>query len=201
MKKLIFGLGIMVAGLTCAVASANDYYYGGDCCPAPCGDPCGTEFDGFYFGGNLGVLTNIAYRNDLDQFAGGSQVLVDTDFTIGLQLGYDWNCGCSLFGLVVDWNWANIDHSHHSFTDNRLRNELDWFLTIRGRAGITVCDCLFYLTAGAVVADFDARWRTTTSSTHHDDTRWGWTGGVGVEYLLGCNWSIGADLLFMHFDN
>ena len=205
MKKLILGLGMIVGGLTCSVASAGDYYYQGDCCPAPyndcCNDCCGSDFDGFYIGGNLGVLTHIAHRNDYDGMtAGGSRSHVDTDFTIGLQLGYDWNCGCSLFGLVVDWNWANIDHSIHAFNDENHRNDLDWFLTIRGRAGITVCDCLFYLTAGAAVADFDTRWRTATLSHHHDDTRWGWVGGFGVEYLLGCNFSIGAELLFMHFD-
>lgn len=209
MKKLILGLGLAVAGLTCSVASAYDYYQG-DCCPAPYNDCyndcCGSDFDGFYFGGNLGVVTNVAYRNDFNDFnestTGGSRTCVDTDFTIGLQVGYDLNCGCSLFGLVVDWNWVNIDHSDHSFNDDRHRNGHDWFLTIRGRAGITVCDCLFYLTAGAVVADFDTRWRRgfDDASHHHDDTRWGWVGGFGVEYLLGCNWSVGADILFMHFD-
>lgn len=201
MKKLIFGLGIMVAGLTCSVASADYYYGGGDCCPPTCDPCCGSDFNGFYFGGNLGVVTNVAYRNDLDGCTtGGTRTFAETDFTIGVQLGYDWNCGCSLYGLVVDWNWVNIDHDDHSFSDDRHRNDHDWFLTIRGRAGVTVCDCLVYLTAGAALAEFDTRWRNDTSSFHHDDHRWGWVAGFGVEYLLGCNWSVGADVLFMHFD-
>ncbi len=202
MKRLFFGLGIMVAGLTCSVASASDYYYQGDCCPDQCDPCCDSDFDGFYFGANLGVLTNHAYRGDLDGFTnGGCCTLVDTEFTIGLQLGYDWNCGCSLFGLVADWNWVSNDNSHHSDGGQSHRHGNDWFVTIRGRAGVTVCDCLFYLTGGFAVIDADHRWGDGSTNHSHSNTKWGWTGGTGVEYLLGCNWSLGAEILFMHFDD
>lgn len=199
MKKLIFGLGIVVAGLTCSVASAQ--YYGGDCCPPVCDPCCVSDFNGFYFGGNLGVISEVAHLNHIDESntsLNDSRSIshVATDFTIGLQLGYDWQCGCSLFGLVADWNWVNVNHSFFG----RCRNDDSWFLTIRGRAGVTVCDCLFYLTAGAATADLKARWNNDFFSSNSCRNAWGWVGGVGVEYLLGCNWSVGADLLFMHFD-
>lgn len=210
MKKLILGLGLAVAGLTCSVASAYDYYQG-DCCPAPYNDCyndcCGSDFDGFYFGGNIGVVTHTGYRNDLDGFLTDNSgwTISDTDVTVGLQLGYDWNCGCSLFGLVFDWNWANNDRKipdnpNGTSENNFLKTELDWFLTLRARAGITVCDCLFYLTGGAAAIRVETTWQDEPDRFHRRNTKWGWTGGVGAEYLLGCNWSVGAEILFIHID-
>ncbi|MEZ5315698.1 MAG: outer membrane beta-barrel protein [Chlamydiales bacterium] len=195
MKKLIFGLGIMIAGLTCSVASADYYYGGNDCCPPSNNSSPGSDFDGFYIGGNLGVLTNTSFIDDLNGNAtGGSRSFSETDFTIGAQLGYDWNYGCGLFGLIVDWDWVNgKEHSRYA------EDTLNWFLTIRGRTGITVCDCLFYLTAGAAVIDLDSKITDSTASYTYNRSHWGWVGGIGAEYLLGCNWSIGIDLLSMQF--
>lgn len=196
MKKFILGLGIIVGGLTNSMAYANDGW--GNCCP-PCCEYSG--FDGFYFGGNLGVISQLAFRNEDQHGTPFGRTFIDTDFTIGAQLGYDWGCGSSLFGVVVDWDWSNLDQSHNLVTnDDDIKNELDWYLTIRGRAGLTICDCLIYLTAGAAVAHFDTKWNPGSTSFHQEEARWGWTGGVGVEYLLGCKWSLGADLLVMHFD-
>lgn len=202
MKNFLFGCAIAVSSLAMPLASAYDY-----CCPPQC-DPCcdGSSFDGLYLGGNIGVFTHVAHRNDYDGFftdnSGWS--IIDTNVELGLQLGYDWQCGSRLFGVVADWNWVNTDNR---FDDNPnggslgfARNEAHWFTTIRARAGITVCDALFYLTAGAAVKRFNNRWDDGTLNNfneHH--TRWGWTAGVGTEFLLFCNWSLGAEVLFLHF--
>ncbi|MCH9627099.1 MAG: outer membrane beta-barrel protein [Gammaproteobacteria bacterium] len=205
MKKVLF-CALAVAGmLTAQQAAANDY-----CCP-PQYDPycCETEFDGFYFGGNLGVISHMAHRNDLDGFFDDNVTSLSrctTDVTVGLQLGYDWQCASSVFGLVVDWNWVNVDHRERLFgsNDRFIKADFDWFTTIRARAGLTVCDALLYVTAGAAVASFDNQWRNLNGTTSdrnfkHCDTKWGWVGGVGAEFGLGCNWTMGVEVLTLHF--
>src|SRR5262249_51445101 len=67
------------------------------------------------------------------------------------------------------------------------------------RAGLTVCDTLVYVTGGAAVARFHSRWENFVDDFDHRHARWGWTGGFGAEFLLGCNWSLGAEFLWMHF--
>jgi outer membrane immunogenic protein len=203
MKKFLFGCALAVSGLATPFLSAQDY-----CCPPPC-DPCcyGTDFNGLYIGGNIGVFSHTAHRNDLDGFLTDNSgwSTIETNFMAGLQLGYDWQCCSSLFGFVVDWNWTNIDrrvdNNPNATVDSFINHEFHWFTTIRARAGITVSDALFYLTAGAAVAHFDNRWLDVVDDFNHHHTRWGWTGGVGTEFLLGCNWSLGAEVLFLQFSD
>lgn len=202
MKKYLLGCAVAVAGLTMSQASAQD------CCPYQYNSCCDeANFDGFYVGGNLGVFTHEAHRNDRDGFLTDNSgwTVKDTDVTVGVQVGYDWLCCNSVFGLIVDWNWTNNERKFRedpNGTGNHyFRNEFDWFTTIRGRAGLTVCDALVYVTAGAAVARFETTWNSSSNGHFcHRDTRWGWTGGVGAEFLAWCNFSVGAEVLFLHFD-
>lgn len=205
MKKILFGCAILACGFIMPQAIAQDY-----CCSQydPC--CCQNDFNGLYIGGNLGVITHLSHRNDLDGFYRSDTTTGwsynNTDFTIGLQVGYDWQCCNKLFGLVVDWNWVNVDNKIHHLTNTSAsyyyKDNFDWFTTIRARAGLTVCDALLYVTLGAAVTSHDTKWYNAGfGSKCFDHTKWGWTGGVGAEFLVWCNWSVGAEVLYMHFDN
>lgn len=202
MKKLIFGLGILVTGLTSMIASANDY------CASPC-NAClyGTGFEGLYLGGNLGAITQFAFRNEEFDGAVEGKTHIYTDFTAGGQLGYDWNPCWGLFGLVVDWNWSNLQKTFTTIRGDQLKEALDWYLTIRGRIGMTARNCLFYLSAGAVLSRFETLWDAVSTAGvpighfHKNESQWGWTGGFGFEYLVGCNLGLGLDILYMHFNS
>ncbi len=211
MKKLIFGCAIAVGGLVLPQAYAN-FCYPDQC--APCCDVRG--FEGFYVGGNLGVASNTYHRNDFDGFFGSatrsstptSYSGISTNVTAGVLAGYDLQCSNMLLGVVGDWSWTNLRRNTTELPDVAApnyqdRNRVRWFSTIRARAGVTLCDALFYITGGAAV---------TKINRHHDGTlaadsaffrecrtRWGWTGGVGSEFMLGCNWSVGAEVLFCQF--
>lgn len=204
MKKLIFGCALFAVGMHGALTAGN------------CGTCCDTAgFEGLYVGGNIGVFSHTSYRNDLDGFLTDNSgwSTVDTNVTAGLQLGYDWQCNYSLLGLVVDWNWTNNDFTMKEDpndiggTQGSIKSEFDWFTTIRARAGLTVCDALVYVTGGAAVARFETTWEETGNAPtnvgplHFNDTRWGWTGGVGAEFNVWCNWSLGAEFLFLHFSD
>lgn len=205
MKKLFFGCALALYGFTMPLAFSQDY-----CCPPQDygyiqSDACCDEFAGFYIGGNVGVISQTAHRNDLDGFLTDNSgwTTVDTNVTAGVQLGYDWQCCNKVFGFVVDWNWANTDRRHRdnpAVSDNFINTEFDWFTTIRARAGLAVCDALVYVTAGAVVGRFETTWHDDPDEFNFNDTRWGWTGGVGTELKFWCNWSLGAEVLFLHFN-
>lgn len=206
MKKLVFGCLLAAGCAFVPTLAAQDYGCPTQYCASPCGtqyDDCcsNRSFDGFYVGINGGVLTHEAYRNDISGF------LVDTSSwnfsktggTAGVQLGYDWMCCNSVWGIVADWNWAHARHTLEVVPDfAAIRDRVRWFSTIRARVGVPICDALFYLTAGAAVSKFHTRWNTTTV-INFNNNRWGWVGGVGIEWSVWCNMSLGVEFLCMHF--
>lgn len=198
MKKYLLGLAVM-SGLAMSQVSAQNY------CAPQC-DPCCdvSDFNGLYLGGNLGVFSHVAHRNDFGGFLvdRSGWTTINTNFEAGLQLGYDWQCCNKLFGLVWDWNWTTSNNRRHRLNESDatfFRNSHRWFTTIRGRFGLTVCDALVYVTIGAVGSKINTRWADGADDFRHNRTRWGWTAGVGTEFLVWCNWSFGAEVLFMHF--
>lgn len=205
MKKLIFGSLLAICFGFAPQANAQGFccapQYDSCCCPQD-------DFSGLYVGGNVGVITHLAFRNDLDGFTtGGSPAgftSSDTNVTAGVILGYDWQCCNTVLGIVADWNWVNTDRKIRALpnsTSNYHKHELDWFTTIRARAGVSLCDVLFYLTGGAAVTRTNAAWFNDPDRFHHERTRWGWVGGLGAEFKLWCNFSLGAELLHIHFSN
>jgi outer membrane immunogenic protein len=201
MKKFLFGCAMALMGISMPQAFA-DY-----CCPPPCEI---ANFTGLYVGGNVGVFSNTAYRNDFDDFFPlvGTRTTTHTNVTAGVVLGYDWECANKLLGIVGDWNWVNYRRREHNASDPTfIHNRLRWFTTIRARAGLTVCDALIYVTLGAAVVEQHIRWNGEPAGTgtpfvliRDRKYRWGWASGVGVEYMLGCNWSIAGELLWLVFN-
>ncbi len=214
MKQFLFGCAVAVGGLILPQASAQDFGYPAQC--APCCDVRG--FDGFYVGGNVGVISNTYHRNDFDGFFGGagehsvptSFSGINTNVTAGVLAGYDWQCSNTLLGIVADWNWTNLRRTTTPLSNEAPayafshKDRTRWFTTIRARAGVTLCDALFYITGGAAVTKINKTDQAIESVTvfgsfRDNRTRWGWTAGVGSEFLLGCNWSVGGEVLFCQF--
>lgn len=201
MKKLFYGFALTFGVLTMPLSAD-------DCCYLPQYDCCDyydeVDFSGFYVGGNVGVFSHTAHRNDLDGFLTDNSgwTTIDTNVEAGVQIGYDWQWCNKLFGLVADWNWVNTDRKvlddPNGIGTGYVRNRADWFTTIRARAGLTISDALVYITLGAAVTRFHNDWRDVQEFNHHN-TRWGWVGGAGTEFMLGCHWSIGAEVLYLHF--
>jgi outer membrane immunogenic protein len=90
--------------------------------------------------------------------------------------------------------------------------KIDFMMTLRGRMGISFNNnrALVYVTAGGAYAhgDWNAYWhyRDGTAPTDYyseyfsgDDWRWGWVGGVGIEYMINCHWSIRGEALYTWF--
>lgn len=178
-------------------------------------NPCGGQrFGGFYLGGNAGAISHSSNTDDLDgYFLFGLPIVgfsnQTTGATAGVQVGYDWSSCDKLFGLVADWNWADTEARTQLNLlailglEQSISSRMDWFSTLRARAGIVADDMLIYVTGGAVAAKIG---RTVTFDDGFDfeqksfsDVRWGLVGGAGVEYAFAPGLSASAEVLYMQF--
>jgi outer membrane immunogenic protein len=123
---------------------------------------------------------------------------------LGGTVGYNWQMNQFVFGLEGDGSWADIHKDFHGvacnsglcFTDIRSLG------TIRARGGIAMNNWLFYLTGGAAVADVRAGiYGCSPTSCIGDTTRWGWTGGGGVEWGFAPQWSAKLEYLYADLGN
>jgi outer membrane immunogenic protein len=174
------------------------------------------SFEGFYATGNAGFLSDNYGTNDLDAFfstgnRSNSKGFTDqaTAFTLGVGAGYDCRCANVVLGLVGDWNWTNLRKTlrlspNESGDDFFFRNKVQWFSTLRARAGIVFCNTLIYLTGGGAGVRLAKTYHAFTASAGDEfrshRTRYGWVVGLGMEFMLGCKCSIGAELLACSLD-
>ncbi|WP_424362156.1 outer membrane protein [Methylocystis parvus] len=126
----------------------------------------------------------------------------------GGQLGYNYQFGSSfLFGVETDFQGTSI----HAGRNNNLALypdplvaggfltplspagrgfSLDWFGTVRGRAGWLVAPTLLaYGTGGFAYGGVSGPW-------NGGRTRVGWTAGGGLEWLFAPSWSVKGEYLF-----
>ena len=135
---------------------------------APAAACCGTaSFAGLYVGGAIGggqhreKVTNTSPGAPAE---GLSFKDTDNNFTFGGYVGYNFQRCCSplVFGIEADFNYLNskprasdVEPQIVGFPveTTNLESKIDWFGTLRGRAGFVVHDhVLLYATAGLAYA-------------------------------------------------
>jgi len=70
---------------------------------------------------------------------------------------------------------------------------------------VIVDNLLLYVTGGFAYANFDRNFTyfndlPATAVFTSDDTKWGWTAGVGTEWAFAPNWSLKSEVLYMSFE-
>ncbi len=214
MRKWLLTLAAVATSLT---ASAQNYYIK---CNEPCYDNFAPTwamlrgFQGFYVGGNGGFLSLRSDSSDLDSYlaALGTLSASRTNWAAGVQVGYDCRFCNKVFGIVADWEWSNARTRFRELPNDPdviqqgIDHKMQWFTTIRARGGFALNDIMVYLTAGGVVADFKAKILNNVmgfTAEHHsfNKHRWGWTVGFGGEFIIWKNWSINAEVLYLHFEH
>jgi outer membrane immunogenic protein len=177
-----------------------------------------------WFGPYLGFNIGYAWAQDPSlgcDFSGASPCQRDTVFPVprakgvlgGGLAGYNWQVGTWVFGLEGDINALAVKDSAHfpgidpSKGPDRISSQYDWLGTVRGRAGYSTSQVLFYGTGGFAVGgvrhayDFaigNSTWEQSASSTQ---TRTGWTAGGGVEVALAANVSFKVEYLYVHLQH
>jgi outer membrane immunogenic protein len=196
---------------------------------------------GFYVGinggygwGARGDLTATAWQwANTFTYAQSSQLPSD-GLLGGGQIAYLTQHGRFVFGLEADFQGADIKGDAHVqavnqnigsnfgngagyvFTDAWAQSNLDWFGTVRLRAGYTALSSLFYVTGGFAyggardslrqsVLSTDVPPYTTpytgtpvTASTSQNSTLAGYAIGGGIETALSGSWSVKAE--YLHID-
>jgi outer membrane immunogenic protein len=160
----------------------------------------GGPFDGPYIGANLGYGHSRASQSAppaaLEPDISGS----DNGFTVGGLVGFNRQCGHVVLGIEADFNYLGFEASTAWPDPIFLKDKVDWFGTVRGRAGVTVhSGALIYVTGGLAYADtshtlFDPNlpFRQTDN-----DFKTGWTIGGGVDLIHDVRWLLRAEALYV----
>jgi outer membrane immunogenic protein len=150
----------------------------------------------------------------------------------GGQAGYNWQTGNWVLGVEADIQWSD-ERGRANYlcsvsvpvtaggctpgltaaplglvgTSVTYDQKLEWFGTVRGRAGILATPkVLLYATGGlaygsikttAALSSLNAFGVPITSFGSNTDTRIGWTVGAGIEGKITQNWSAKLEYLYM----
>jgi outer membrane immunogenic protein len=196
MKKSYAGLlGLMVTGAAAFSASAADLGRGGYN-----GGPAYAAVDiwsGLYAGvnGGGGETANSGLLSPSGGFGGG-------------QIGYNWQGIWHphlMLGVEADIQGSGISSSGVS-GNTSIESNLNWFGTVRGRAGYAMGPALFYFTGGFAYGEVQSKggflghghgFGVPFSVT---ETQTGYVLGGGIEYKLNPAWSIKCEYQFLSLD-
>jgi outer membrane immunogenic protein len=117
-------------------------------------------------------LSGISGTSDLVSIPGKPQVCTTITYRCG---GTSTDCTPAVPGKTVSADW-----------------DMNWFSTVRGRAGIDINGWLAYGTAGLAIADIDFSGATSGSKT-----KAGYVVGAGLETFVARNWTVKAEYLYM----
>src|SRR4051795_11753056 len=210
MKKILLGAVALAAFGAMAPASAADLAARPYTKAPPPMIAAIYDWSGFYIGLNGGVgwshkcwdLLQVGVTVISPGFGEGCHDA--SGGTVGGQIGYRWQAASWVFGLEAQGNWADFKGSNTSLFDPLTRNQskLDAFGLFTGQVGYAWNSALLYVKGGAAVTSNKYAGIDTGTGLAFDSanqTRWGATVGVGLEYGFAPNWSVGVEYnhLFM----
>jgi outer membrane immunogenic protein len=182
--------------------------------PLPAAVP---TWSGFYIGATVGggVSSLPIHDQDCVICTLPSEDFKKAGFVGGGHIGYNWQLGPSfLLGVEADFNWGSFKAKDTTCFgpcgtfDDRIStaSKIDYFGTIRGRAGLISGNALAYVTGGAAYARIKSSYTDTDGDSgvieefaSDNSTHWGIAVGAGVEYMAGANWVFRAEYLYLDF--
>jgi outer membrane immunogenic protein len=186
--------------------------------------PTGFDWSGIYVGAHIGGgwATNDVSDPGLGIVGAllgvpAVQTVDSSGIAGGVQAGLNYQMGRLVIGSEVDFSWADINGtSTASFAplgagilfNRALTANTDWTATSTVRLGLAHDRWMFYSKAGAAFAhtNYASNWTATAGGATAtvftgtgDQTRVGWTVGVGAEWAFWTNWSAKLEYDFMDF--
>lgn len=173
---------------------------------------------GFYVGGNVGYSFGRSSDTSTLANSAGAPLFASADKSDltgvigGAQIGYNWQIRNFVTGIEADIQGAN-EKGDRVFTCTSclplggpttsvplaLDQKIEWFGTVRGRAGVAVSPMvLLYATGGLAYGGIETRERISAGSfSSSTTTNVGWTAGGGIEGAIGGNWTARLEYLYV----
>jgi len=176
---------------------------------APPGAAPALSWSGIY----VGVQGGANYVTTQSVWEPTGEAITDKYHPVGLLFGgtagLNWQIGRNIvIGAEGDWSWTNARDSAHdippfntAFFETFREN---WIATYRGRLGFTFGannNWMIYGTGGGASANVKIAVHSPSVQISESRTLSGWTAGGGVETLLGPNWSMKSEVLFVRLDD
>lgn len=166
---------------------------------------------GFYLGAHAGFASADIGMTNLgpDAFfapVGGSDTISAEEWLAGGQVGYNLQVGTMVAGVegLLSTGPVKEDRESKFFDDETWIAGVSELYAITGRLGIASGSWMPYVKGGFAGANI------TTSMTaqaepsfisQSENWHLGWTGGGGIEYMLGQNWTVGVEYDFYDFES
>lgn len=149
---------------------------------------------GFYAGLNGGYGFG-----SLDRQTGGVTVENKTGgWQVGGQAGYNLDLGGFVLGAEADLQWSNVGYSEDIPGIGSFKAGMDYYGTVRGRAGIGVGAVMPYITGGFAAGRGSASLTDSNGvTTSQSATHMGWTAGAGLEAKATENITFKAEFLYV----
>jgi len=222
MKKLLLA-GVALAGLVAAGAASAADLPSRTAPAAPSVAPIVPLFtwSGFYVGVNAGYGfgdSDNSFFVPTGTFVtapGATGVVSFTDendgFVGGAQVGYNFQFGSFVVGAEADLQFADLGNNDGvafipagfpaTYVPAGRGSDLEWFGTVRARAGFAFDRMLVYATGGfAFGGGDDNNGFNGIINNGDDDIRTGWALGGGVEYAFTNNLTLGLEGLWVNLD-
>jgi len=201
-RKFLHSSAMLIAAIsTASAADLRQPVY----TKAPPPPPPSCTWCGFYIGVNVGGKWA---RVEDNLTVGGTSLTFDRDtnssWIAGGQIGYNWQAPGSpwVFGIEGDIDAQDFNRSRTVgvtvgpfVAGDVFSVESKWQASLRGRIGYAAWDrTLLYVTGGAAFTNVKATAALVGVGTFSaDDTRVGGTVGVGLEYAIWQNVSLGIE--------
>jgi len=187
---------------------------------APAPPEC--NWTGFYIGLNVGGQWGHSEDKDFDYnfgvpngFEGPKPWGYDESGVIaGGQVGYNYQWNWLVLGIEGDLGYMNLDgrgtEPGSPGGDTFGKTDSDFYTTVRGRLGFARGHWLFYGTGGWIGVNQETKVIDDCSTepcgsdlinAGGTDFRSGWTAGGGIEYMIGCHWTVRAEYLRFQLDD
>lgn len=154
-----------------------------------------------YHGGIYTTVTNWADSTHDNLDTGNTTGDFDLNGrTTGLLLGADWQQDNIVYGVEFDAGWGSIDGKTDVICSlGGCETDITAIYSLRGRLGYSYGQFLPYVTAGAVMATIEAD--VNDGLGHDDENVYGYTLGIGTDFAVNDQFSLGAELLYMDFNS
>lgn len=190
-------LGIMLSAILLLTSTAQAADLGWNSGSSAIYSPTpASGWSGFYAGVNAGYAWGTLTRQPA---GGGAQTQNNTSGgQFGAQAGYNMDMGGFVLGGEADLQWANVGHTEDLPGVGSFKAGIDFYGTLRGRAGMSFGQVMPFVTAGFAAGRGSASLTNPGGvTTSQSATHMGWTVGAGLEARATENISIKAEYLYV----